>query len=135
MTRYLIMIMFIVSTFSLLTVAQQQTTEKYDKLELTNGTIYLGTVEKVRTDIIEFREQETNLLYEFEKSQIRYIALSNGKILTFEDYVKSSNKDKTESPSPPVVIEKDSGAPVGLIILATVGVVLLVLLIIGAASQ
>lgn len=103
-------------------------------MELRNGQIYLGKVEKIKTDVVEFKEKETGLIYESLKTTIRYIQLATGKILTFDEELKSTKETGTTQPQP-VVVEKDSGAPVGLIILASVGAVLLVLLLIGAAAQ
>ena len=104
-------------------------------MELRNGQVIIGKVEKIKTEIVEFKESETGLIYESAKKDIRYIQLANGKVLTFEDY-QSEQQNETQTTQPtPVVIEKDDGAPVGLIILASVGAVLLVLLLIGAAAQ
>ena len=84
-------------------------TERLDKIELKDGKIFLGKVEKIKIDAVEFREKETNLLYEFEKSQIRYIALSNGKILTFEN--KSTPQTTFDSQTTPNISEiKNSNA-------------------------
>ena len=138
MKIYLLTIVFLFSTncfAQTIDSSNINTQVKYDKLELKNGTVYLGKVEKVKTDIIEFKESETNLPYEFEKSKIRYIALTNGKILTFEDYNDNPNKDRAQSTIPPVEHNSDDSSPVGLVIFATVGVVLLVLVLIGAAAQ
>ena len=126
-----IIIFFLI--FAFIAYTQQ---EVFDKIELKNGKVYIGKVEKVKSDIVEFKDNETGLLYELAKSDIRYIQLTSGKILTFEDELKEEKKqDTTNSWQQPQTVEKDDGAPVGLIILATVGVVLLVLLLIGAAAQ
>jgi hypothetical protein len=110
-------------------------TDSLDKMELKDGNIIIGKVEKIKTDVVEFKESETGLIYESNKADIRYIQLSSGKVLTFEDYQNPDNSTPQTTQQPPVVIEKDDGPSTGLIILATVGVVLIVLLIIGAAAQ
>ena len=110
-------------------------TDSLDKMELKDGTLLMGKVEKIKTDVVEFKENETGLIYENNKADIRYIQLSSGKVLTFEDYQNPDNNTTQNTQQPPVVIEKDDGPSTGLIILATVGVVLIVLLIIGAAAQ
>jgi len=115
--------------------AQTDTTAKVDKVFLRDGTSHEGKVKMVRTDIVEFVENETDLNYEFKKSDIKIILLSNGKTLSFPDSQERSSEPKERQQAPPVYVEKDDGAPVGLIILASVGAVLLVLLLIGAAAQ
>ena len=111
-------------------------TEVLDKMELRNGQVIMGKVEKIKTDMVDFKESETGLIYETDKKDIRYIQLASGKILTFEEEYQEAQQNETQTPEQqPVVIEKDSGPSVGLIILATVGVVLVVLLLIGAAAQ
>lgn len=107
-----------------------------DKMQLRNGQVLLGKVEIVKTDVVNFKEKETGLSYETAKKDIRYILLSNGEVLTFEDQYKPENQDDKETtPQQPTVAQNDDGAPVGLIILATVGAVLVVLLLIGAAAN
>lgn len=111
-------------------------TDTLDRMELRDGQILFGKVEKIKSDIVEFRESETGLIYETQKKDIRYIQLVNGKVLTFEEEYNEAQQNQTQPPQQePVVIEKDSGPSTGLIILATVGVVLVVLLLIGAAAQ
>lgn len=120
----------------LLTVICYSQNENLDKMELRNGKVFMGKVEKIKTEIVEFRESETDLVYETEKKDIRYIQLVNGKILTFEEEYNVSQQNESQTPqSDHMIVEKDDGAPVGLIILATVGVVLLTLILIGAAAQ
>jgi hypothetical protein len=104
-------------------------------MELKDGTVIMGKVEKIKTEVVEFKESETGLIYESNKADIRYIQLANGKILTFENYQAPTSNETQTSQQQPVVMEKDDGPDVGLIILATVGVVLVVLLLIGAAAQ
>lgn len=109
-------------------------TEDLDKMELRNGQVLMGKVEKIKSDMVDFKEAETDLVYETLKKDIRLIQLANGKILTFEDY-QTPVKSETPPPQQPVIIEKDDGAPVGLIVLASVGAVLLVLILIGLVAQ
>jgi len=113
-------------------------TEDLDKMELRNGQVIMGKVEKIKSDMVDFKESETDLVYETLKKDIRLIQLANGKILTFEDEYKAAQQNQQPPPQQtqqPVIIEKDDGPSTGLIILASVGAVLLVLLIIGAAAQ
>jgi hypothetical protein len=127
------LIPIIVLLFTIIIYAQD---EDFDKMELRDGQVFIGEVLKIKADVVEFKDNETGLTYENEKEDIRYILLANGKVLTFEEELKSAQEDKTETTqTTPVVTEKDDGSPVGLIILATVGVVLVVLLLIGAAAQ
>jgi len=110
--------------------------EVLDKMELRNGQVILGKVEKIKTDMVDFKETETDLIYETMKKDIRLIQLANGKILTFEEYQTGQNETQTpQQTQQPIIIEKDSGPSTGLIILAAIGGVLLVLLLIGAAAQ
>jgi len=124
------LIPFIVIIFTLINYAQN---EELDKMETDNGQVYFGNVVKIKSDLVEFKDNETGLIYEYEKGEIRYILLANGEVLTFEEEFKQTQEESVIPP--PVVIEKDSGDSVGLIILASVGAVLLVLLLIGAAAQ
>jgi hypothetical protein len=109
--------------------------EVNDKIELKNGKIYLGKVDKIKTDFVEFKESETGLIYEYSKNDIRYIQLSNGKVLTFDDYSKTEEKSQPQNTKEAPVVIQESGPNVGLIILASVGAVLLVLILIGAAAR
>lgn len=129
------LIPFFVLLFAVISYAQ---TEDLDKMELRDGQVIMGKVEKIKTEVVDFKESETGLIYETAKKDIRYIQLTSGKILTFEEEYQVAQQNETQTPEQtqtPVVIERDDGAPVGLIILATVGAVLVVLLLIGAAAQ
>ena len=112
--------------------AQTDTTAQLDKVHLRNGSILEGKVKVIKTDIVEFTEWETNLVYELKKTEIMVILLSSGKSISFSEEL---NEKQNQQVPQPYVVEKDDGAPVGLIILASVGAVLLVLLLIGAAAQ
>lgn len=124
---------FFVLFFAVLCSAQDQA---LDKMELRNGQVIMGKVEKIKTDAVEFKESETGLIYESAKKDINYILLANGKVLTYAEEYQAAQQNETQTPQQqPVVVEQDDGPSVGLIILATVGVVLIVLLIIGAAAS
>lgn len=126
------LISFFILSFAVICYAQ---TEDLDKMELKDGKVIMGKVEVIKTDVVDFRESENNLLYETSKKDISYILLSTGKVLTFDVSNETPQNETQPTQQPPVVIEKDDGPSTGLIILATVGVVLIVLLIIGAAAQ
>lgn len=127
-----LLILFVLISASL-SLAQ---TEKLDKLELRDGTVHLGNVVKIKTLIVEFKNTGNGLLYEYEKKDIRYIQLANDEILTFEDALETAQEEgETKTYPEPIVIEKESGPSVALIILATIGAILGLLLIIGAAAQ
>jgi hypothetical protein len=124
--------------FLLSAIASFAQTENQDKMELRNGQIIMGKVEKVKTDMVDFKEAETDLIYETLKKDIRLIQLANGKILTFEEEYQAALENQQQPPQQtqqPIIIEKDDGPSTGLIILAAIGGVLLVLLLIGAAAQ
>ncbi|KAF0146964.1 MAG: hypothetical protein FD143_3154 [Ignavibacteria bacterium] len=114
--------------------AQTDSIGQIDKVHLKDGTVLEGKVKIIKTDLVEFIERETNLVYEFRKSEIKVILLSSGKSISFSDETNKTNEQPQQT-SQPYVVEKEDGAPVGLIILASVGAVLLVLLLIGAAAQ
>ena len=93
----------------LFTVICYAQTEDLDKMELRNGQVLIGKVEKIKIAFVEFRENETKLIYETAKKDIRYIQLSSGKILTFEDYYQPEQKDEQQPPKQPVVVKKENG--------------------------
>ena len=124
------LILLFVMLFTFICYAQE---EALDKMELRDGTIYLGKVEKVKTDAVEFKEKETGLIYESLKTTIRYIQLATGKILTFDAEVQSTTETGPTQTQP--VVEQDSGSSTGLIILAAVGGTLALLLLIGAIAS
>jgi|WetSurMetagenome_2_1015567.scaffolds.fasta_scaffold21568_5 hypothetical protein len=126
------LISFFILSFAVICYAQ---TEDLDKMELKDGKVIIGKVEVIKTDVVDFRESENNLLYETSKKDISYILLSTGKVLTFDVSNETPQNETQPTQQQPVIVEKDDGPSTGLIILATVGVVLIVLLIIGAAAQ
>lgn len=104
-----------------------------DKVYLRDGSILEGSVKVIKTEIVEFVELETNLTYELEKTEIKLILLASGKSITFPD--GPTPMEAAQQAAQPQVIEKDGGAPVGLVILASVGVMFVLLLLIGAAAS
>jgi len=115
--------------------AQTDTTAQVDRIHLRNGSVLEGKVTVIKTDVVEFIERETNLTYEFKKTDISVIVLSSGKSITFADESAPKNEQPQQQNAQPTIIEKDSGAPVGLVILATVGAVLIILILVGAAAS
>jgi hypothetical protein len=108
------------------------TTNGKDKLVLTDGNVFYGKVIKIGEDFIEFERNDNNQVYEYLQKNTRYIVWNENKI-QFNAH-ESTNTQKQEIATP-VVIEKDDGTPVGLIILATLGALLGVLLIVGALAS
>lgn len=115
MTR-LILILILISALCL---AQS---EKLDKIELGSGKIMLGKVEKIKINSVEFTENKSNVLYEFKKSEIRYIDLANGEILTFEDFNDTKGVEQAVSQIQPDVEEQDRDLFEGSIVIISVGV-------------
>ena len=109
----------------------QVTQSNIDKLELKDGSIIYGKVIKIKTLIVEFKESDTDLLYEYNKNEISYIQLSTGKILTFKDV---NTIDTSNMPQQPIAVE-DEGTGLGVIILAVIGGVLGFLLLLGAIAN
>lgn len=116
MARVILSIIILISTLCL---AQ---TERLDKIELGNGKIMLGKVEKIKNTSVEFTEYSSRILYEFKKSEIRYIDLSNGKILTFEDFNDTESIEQVDSQTQTVVAEQDNGPRKDSITLISIGV-------------
>jgi hypothetical protein len=106
-----------------------------DKIHLRDGSVLEGKVKTIKPDIVEFVERETNIPYEIRKSEIKVIVLSTGKTISFADEIAPKKEQPPQQNQQPIIIEKDSGSNAGLVIAATVGVVLVLLLVIGAASQ
>ena len=121
MKKFIICILFL-SSFCF---AQKDTT---DRLELRNEKLYKGKVVVIRARTIDFRESSTDLLYEFEKKDIRYLKLSSGQVLTFENHYENPQTIQKE----PVIIKADTGTDGGVTILAIVGAITLVGLLLAA---
>jgi len=117
------------------THAQTDSAKQVDRIHLRDGSVLEGKVKTIKPDIVEFVERETNLAYEIKKSEIKVIVLSSGKTITFSDEPAPKKEPPPQQIQQPVIIEKESGSDTGLVIAATVGVVLVLLRIIGAASQ
>jgi hypothetical protein len=92
-----------------------------------------GKVVTVKTDLIVFLDNETDLTYEIQKARIRLIILSNGKSLTFKE--ESTEKKEKSSVDQSKTDDKEGGTSTGVIILASIGGVLGLLLLIGAIAS
>jgi len=97
-------------------------TEKLDKIELGSGKIMLGKVEKIKSNSVEFIENHTNDLYEFKKSEIRYIDLANGEILTFKEFNDTKGVDQAAPSSQTAEVAQDDDLSAGSIVIISVGV-------------
>ena len=113
-----------------------------DKIYLKNEAMFTGKVKMIRSDAVEFYDSDTQLAYEFKKSEIRVIILSTGKVLTFGDNAEQPKQAEapaaTPSPSQPAQYyppQQESGTGAGVIILAAVGAVLVLLLVVGALAS
>jgi len=115
MTR-LISILILISALCL---AQ---TERMDKIELGSGKIMLGKVEKIKSNSVEFMENHSNVLYEFKKSEIRYIDLANGEFLTFKEFNDTKGVDQAAPSSKTVEVAQDGDLSDSSIVLISVGV-------------
>lgn len=112
----------------------QDSTKGNDKIVLNDGTVIFGEVIKIGEDFIEFKRNDNENNFEYLQSDTRYIVWNDNKI-QFNTVTNTSSTQVSQPIAPPVVVEHDDGAPVALIILATVGAVLLVLVLIGAAAS
>ncbi|MDP4173552.1 MAG: hypothetical protein Q8933_06260 [Bacteroidota bacterium] len=83
--RYLFIFIMIFS-FSL--IAQE---DSLDKIELKNNKIITGQVVKITSNTVEFREALTKLLYEYQKTEIKSLTLSNGTVLSFNTPAEQGN--------------------------------------------
>ncbi|MFZ1279982.1 MAG: hypothetical protein WAR59_04040 [Ignavibacteriaceae bacterium] len=77
-TTVIIVVLFL--TYNLYCQEQMQ-----DKIVLTNGKTIVGKIEKIETDFVEFKERKSGLILEKLKVEIRYIQLSSGNFLTFDE--------------------------------------------------
>jgi len=57
--------------------------DSLDRVELKDNNVFAGKVIKVTSTTVQFREAITNLLREFNKSEIKDIKLSNGVTVSF----------------------------------------------------
>lgn len=76
---------YVILLFMFLSVSVYAQLDSLDRIELKNSKILSGKVVKITSQTVEFREAVTNLLYEYQKSEIRDLKLSNGTILSFSD--------------------------------------------------
>ncbi|MGE5399499.1 MAG: hypothetical protein ACM3S2_03790 [Ignavibacteriales bacterium] len=74
--------------------------DSLDRIELKNSQTYTGKVIKVTSSTVQFRESITNLLHEYNKSEIKDLRLSNGTTITFntttEDKQNVTGTTRTE---------------------------------------
>jgi hypothetical protein len=111
----------------------QSDTASHDKIYMNDGSQMTGKVVTVKTDLIVFLDNETDLTYEIQKARIRLIILSNGKSLTFKE--ESTEKKEKSSVDQSKTDDKEGGTSTGVIILASIGGVLGLLLLIGAIAS
>lgn len=111
----------------------QSDTASRDKIYMNDGSQMTGKVVTVKTDLIVFLDNETDLTYEIQKARIRLIILSNGKSLTFKE--ESTEKKEKSSVDQSKTDDKEGGTSTGVIILASIGGVLGLLLLIGAIAS
>jgi cobalamin biosynthesis Mg chelatase CobN len=83
--RYLFIFIMIFS-FSLMAQV-----DSLDRIELKNSKIITGQVVKITSNTVEFREALTKLLYEYQKSEIKSLTLSNGTVLSFNTPAEQGN--------------------------------------------
>ena len=66
--------------------------DSLDTIFLNNGDVIKGKVIKVKQYDVDFLEQSTSIMYEYEKIKINFITLANGKTLWF-------NKESPNAPN------------------------------------
>ncbi|HEX2869025.1 MAG TPA: hypothetical protein VHO03_18435 [Ignavibacteriales bacterium] len=76
--------LFFVFIVLAMTIFAQQL-DTLDRVDLKNNKTYTGKVVKVTSNTVQLKESLTNILYEFNKSEIKDLRLSNGVTLTFEN--------------------------------------------------
>jgi hypothetical protein len=122
--------------FVLISAVCYSQNDSTDKIELKNNKTIEGKVVKIKTSAVEFKESSSDLIYEYEKKEIRYIKLSSGKVLTFEDYTEKKPESKSEEKQKePIIIKEDSGPGIGIIILAVLGGLALIGLLVGSGQS
>ena len=105
-----------------------------DTLVYTNGTIELGEVIKITESTVDFKMQSTEVIYEILKARIKEIRLKNGRIIEFSPYQEEQEK-KYDTWDGDRTHDADRGTDTCWIVGGTVGIVLAILLIIGALAQ
>lgn len=78
---------------TLLTTIVLCQTDTLDTIILKGGETLKGKVLIVKTDVVEFVEESTSIIYEYYKTKINLIILSSGKTI---DFNKSTTLDKKE---------------------------------------
>lgn len=127
-TTFIALLLFLFSN-----AYSQSDTASRDKIYMNDGSQMTGKVVTVKTDLIVFLDNETDLTYEIQKARIRLIILSNGKSLTFKE--ESTEKKEKSSVDQSKTDDKEGGTSTGVIILASIGGVLGLLLLIGAIAS
>lgn len=107
--------------------------DSLDEVRLVDGTILLGRIKAIGDEGVQFQQAGTNLLHQIRKPEITVILLASGKSITFTDEIKPPVRDGP--PADSVTATKEEPAPVGMIILASIGAILLVLLFLRAAAR
>jgi len=85
------LLLLIILVFSSTISAQTHQTDTLDTIILRDGETLKGKVLIVKTDMVEFVEESTSIIYEYDKTKINLIILSSGKII---DFIKSSTGEK-----------------------------------------
>lgn len=93
--KNLFIILSLILVVSISFAHAQTDTVKTDKVYMLDGSTIDGKVKIVKSDIVVFTEKETGVDYELNKSEIKVIELSTGKILVFNNTVtKEQAKNK-----------------------------------------
>lgn len=138
---------YLILLFIFLSVSVFAQLDSLDRVELNNGRTLSGKVMKVTSGTVEFRETMTNLIYEYQKSEIKNLRLSNGTVLTFSTQSDQGNvTGSVQNPNPPAQTtatspgtapaqqqneSQDGLSTTALLLLGASGVI--VLLLLGAA--
>ena len=113
--------------------------DSLDTIELKSDKVYQGKVTKVTTTTIEFKDAMTNLDYEFEKDEVKYIKLADGTTLTFTERAQlvgegEPQQAKSAPPqpeAPPVEADREDDNFVSKTIIYTAGAVVGILLLVA----
>lgn len=111
--------------------------DSLDTIELKSDKVYQGKVTKVTTTSIEFKDAMTNLNYEFEKDEVKYVRLADGTTLTFNERAQlvgegesQQAKSAPQQPqAPPVEADRQDDNSVSKTIIYAAGAVVGVLLL------
>ncbi|MGE5680917.1 MAG: hypothetical protein ACM34K_08570 [Bacillota bacterium] len=82
---------YLLLLFVFLSVSLYAQLDSLDRIELKNNRIQSGKIIKITSDAVQFREAITNVIYEYQKSEIRNLKLSNGTILSFNTSADQGN--------------------------------------------